>query len=315
MKLIKQKLNKLALAAALSVSLGLVASSTYADRYVYVTHGQSADPFWSIVKNGAKTAAKDLGLELDYRSPQQFDAVRMARLIDAAVATNPDGLIVSVPDAKALSASIEKAVKKGIPVITINAGEEASKKLGALMHIGQSEYAAAVKAGKYMKARGVTNGVCVNQEQGNSSLDARCAGFVEGLGGKADVLATSMDPTEIRNAILAYLKQHPDVNGILTLGSTAAEPAVDALAAYKKGDHGIKLGTFDLSPRVLQDVSDGKIEFALDQQQFLQGYLPLMVMNNYNKFKLLPSDISTGPNLITKDKAAAVIKLSKAGYR
>jgi len=315
MKLIKQKLNKIALATALSVSMGLVASSAYAERYAYVTHGQSSDPFWSIVKNGANQAAKELGVELDYRSPQQFDAVRMARLIDAAVATNPDGLVVSVPDTEALSASIEKAVRKGIPVITINAGENASKDLGAIMHIGQSEFAAAVKAGKYMKAKGVTNGVCVNQEQGNSSLDARCAGFVEGLGGKADVLATSMDPTEIRNAIIAYLKQHPEVNGILTLGSTAAEPAVDALAAYKKGDNGIKLGTFDLSPRVLKDVSEGKIEFALDQQQFLQGYMPIVVMQNYTRFELLPSDIATGPNLITKEKAAAVIKLSKEGYR
>lgn len=315
MKLTKRlKLSLLAMACGSALSL--TAGNAVAERYVYVTHGQSADPFWSIVKNGAQRAADELKLELEYRSPQQFDAVRMSRLIDAAVASKPDGLVVSVPDAKALGKSIEKAVKKGIPVITINAGEKESKSLGALMHVGQSEFAAAVKAGAYMKAKGVTRGVCVNQEQGNSSLDARCAGFVEGLGGKADVLAVTLDPTEIRNAIIAYLKQNPDVDGMLTLGSTGAEPAVDALADYKRGEHKIMLGTFDLSPRVLKDVSEGKIEFALDQQQFLQGYMPLVVMHNYTQFELLPSeDIATGPNLITKDKAAAVIKLSKQGYR
>lgn len=293
-----------------------VSATQAADRYVYVTHGQASDPFWSVVKNGAETAANEMGLALEYRSPQQFDATRMARLIDSAVASRPAGLVVSIPDVEALEDSIRKAVKLGIPVVSINAGEGASAGLGALMHIGQSEFLAAKKAGAYMKEQGVTKGVCVNQEQGNSSLDARCEGFIEGLGGNADVLAVPLGPIEIRNAVSIYLKQNPDVDGILTLGSTGAEPTVDALDAFKKGEHNIKLATFDLSPRVLNDVANGKILFALDQQQYLQGYLPLMVLHNFNRAELLPAEnIQTGPNLITKDKAKAVIQYATNGLR
>jgi simple sugar transport system substrate-binding protein len=287
-----------------------------AENYVYITHGQAADAFWSVVKNGAEAAADDLDLDLQYRSPQQFDTVQMARMIDAAVAGKPGGLVVSIPDAEALGPSIQRAVKRGIPVISINSGEEFSAQFGALLHIGQSEYEAAKRAGDYMRAKGVSNAVCVNQEQGNAALDIRCNGFADGLAGRSDVLAVTLDPTEIRNTILAYLKNHPQVDGLLTLGATSAEAAIPAMAQYKDGKHDILLGTFDLTPVVLEAIDDGKIEFALDQQQFLQGYLPLVMLHNYVRAGLRPAaNIQTGPNFITRDTAADVIEFSRKGLR
>jgi len=106
-------------------------------RIIVVTHGQAADPFWSVVKNGVDQAAKELGVRVEYRAPQTFDMVRMAQLIDAAVAAKPDGLVVSIPDANALGRSIQAAVRAGIPVISINSGADVFKRLGVLMHVGQ----------------------------------------------------------------------------------------------------------------------------------------------------------------------------------
>jgi simple sugar transport system substrate-binding protein len=156
-------------------------------RIVVVTHGQASDPFWSVVKNGVDAGAKRMGAKVSYQAPKTFDMVAMSRLIDAAVATKPDGLVVSIPDAKALGKSIKKAVAAGIPVISINSGSDEFAKLGVLAHVGQTEYLAGLGGGKRMAAAGVKNALCVNQEVGNAALDLRCKGFTDAMkkaGGK-----------------------------------------------------------------------------------------------------------------------------------
>ena len=285
-------------------------------KIVVVTHGQVSDSFWLVVKNGVELAAKETGSDVEYRAPEKFDMVAMSQLIDAAVASKPDGLIVSIPDAEALGKSIQAAVAAKIPVISINSGSDVSKKLGCLMHVGQEEETAGKGAGERMKAEGVKKGMVINQEVGNVGLDLRAKGFSQGLGTKAEVLAVKMDFTEARNAVASYLQKNSDVEGILALGPTGAEPALQALEAAGKLDK-VKFGTFDLSPTVLQAIAAGKMEFAIDQQQFLQGYLPVVIMANYIKFGLLPatSSLPTGPGFVTKDTAKQVIDLSKKGIR
>ncbi|MCE0495215.1 sugar ABC transporter substrate-binding protein [Vibrio salinus] len=307
-----EKLAKSIVAVFLTLLVGMGIAQAQ-ERYIYVTHGQSGDAFWDVVKNGAQTAAGELGVILDYRSPAQFSGAEMAKMINEAVASKPDGLVVSIPDADALSDAIKNAVEKGIPVISINSGEDFSSEFGAIMHIGQSEYAAAEKAGIFMGKHGVTNGLCVNHEPDNVGLLARCDGFIEGLGGSGDVLDVSSNPQQIETAVENYLKEHPEVNGILTLSTLSAEPSLKAIAASGSS---VKLGTFDLSTDVLQNVSKGRIMFALDQQQYLQGYMPLVVLHNYNRAALLPSEnIQTGPNMITQDKAQAVIGYTQEKMR
>src|SRR5437868_8930885 len=145
-------------------------------RFIVVGHGQASDPFWSVVKNGVDAGAKDMGVQVEYQAPGRFDMVAMAQLIDAAVASNPDGLVVSIPDANALGPSIQKAVAAGIPVISINSGSDVSKSLGALLHVGQDEYSAGKAAGEKLKELGGKVAICVNQEVGNVALDLRCKG-------------------------------------------------------------------------------------------------------------------------------------------
>lgn len=289
-------------------------------RIVVVSHGQASDPFWSVVKNGVDAAAADLGVQVEYQAPQTFDMVAMSQLIDAAVASNPDGLVVSIPDGDALGPSIRAAVAAGIPVISMNSGYDVAEELGALTHVGQTEYEAGYGGGKRMAAAGVTEALCVNQEVGNMALDQRCQGFGDALaeaGINSTVLAVDLaDPTDAQQRIVGALTSNPNVNGILTLGPTGASPALKALRDEGKLGQ-IELATFDLSPEVLEAVRDGDMLFAIDQQQYVQGYLPivLLTLNKENLNTPGSNLIMTGPGFVTQDTAAQVIDLSEEGTR
>ena len=285
-------------------------------RIAVVTHGQASDPFWSVVKNGVDQAATDMGVEVDYSAPETFDMVKMSQLIDAAVASDPDGLAVSVPDADALQESIQKANEAGIPMVTLNSGVDDYEQLGALTHVGQTEFIAGEGAGERLANEGVDNALCINQEVGNVALDDRCAGFEEGLGGQVEVVAVSLtNPTEAQAKIETVVRQNPDINGMLALGPTGAEPALKALRETGKLQD-ITLATFDLAPSVLQAIDQGDMVFAIDQQQYLQGYLPVVYLTNYIQYGVVPAEeVLTGPAFVTEDNAEQVIDLSKKGIR
>ncbi len=289
-------------------------------RIVVVSHGQASDPFWSVVKNGVDQAASDMRVTVEYQAPQTFDMVAMSQLIDAAVASEPDGLVVSIPDADALGDSIRAAVAAGIPVISMNSGSDVAAELGILNHVGQTEYEAGYGGGQRMAAAGATNALCVNQEVGNVALDLRCQGFTDAMaesGGTVEILAVDLaDPIDAQQRIAAGLTANPDIDSVLTLGPTGAAPAMEALS--ESGQLGeILLATFDLGPEVLEAVRDGDMLFAIDQQQYLQGYLPVVLLTllNENLNTVANNVIMTGPGFVTQDTAAQVIELSAAGTR
>jgi simple sugar transport system substrate-binding protein len=289
-------------------------------RFVAVTHGQASDPFWSVAANGFKDGAADMGVTVEYRAPSTFDMVQMSQLIDAAVASQPDGLFVSIPDASALGPSIQKAVDAGIPVISMNSGSDVFASLGVLVHVGQTEQAAGVLAGQKMKEAGATKAICVNQEVGNSALDLRCQGFQEGFGSPVEVVPVDLnDPTGITSTVSGKLQSDSAIDGVLTLGPSAATPALQALTdAGKLGK--VKLATFDLSTDVLNAIDKGDMLFAIDQAQYLQGYLPVALMVKYLETGAIPLGgqdrvILTGPQFVTKDNAKQVIQYTEQGVR
>ncbi len=287
-----------------------------------VTHGQAVDGFWGVVRNGVKAAGNDMGVTVNYSAPgQESDMPGMSALIDAAVAKKPSGIVVSIPNPDALSPSIKKAVDAGIPVISMNSGSDVFKSLGILAHVGQTEFQAGLGAGERFKAAGVKNAVCFNQEVGNQALTLRCNGFFQGLGlaeGAGKVLTGNIsNPGDMQAKMAAALQADPTIDGILTLGPSVAEPALAAIAAAGRP---VRLATFDLSPAVLTAVKDGKMEFAIDQQQFIQGYLPIVILTNYVETRNLPTGdgtglVMTGPGFVTKDNAADVIALAAKGLR
>lgn len=301
---------------SLAVAATLAAGPAVAQEIVVVTHGQAADPFWSVVKNGVDLAAEHTGADVSYRAPETFDMVQMSNLIDAAVNQEPDGLVVSIPDADALSPAIERAIMAGIPVISMNSGSDVAEELGVLLHVGQSEYDAGVAAGEALAEMGGTVGICVNQEVGNVALDLRCEGFEAGFGGTVEVLPTPMQPTEVRSRVQAALDSNPDIDTVLALGAaTAGEPALEAVRNMGMLES-VNVATFDMSPAFLEAVAAGEAAFAIDQQQFLQGYLPVSLLALHANYGLIPAgDIPSGPNLVTEDKAEQVIDLSAQGIR
>ncbi|MDP8908895.1 MAG: sugar ABC transporter substrate-binding protein, partial [Chloroflexota bacterium] len=226
------------------------------ERFVVVTHGQAADPFWSVVQRGVEQAAQDYGVTAEYQAPTTFDMVQMGQLIDAAVASQPDGLVVSIPDADALRDPVQRAIDAGIPVVSINSGSEVAEELGVLTHVGQTEYEAGLAGGERMAEAGVTNAICFIQEQGNAGLEERCRGFADGMraaGGTVENIAGDLnDPTSITQRIQASGRE-------------------------------VQLATFDLSSDVLQAIQAGDILFAIDQQQYLQGYLPITLLTLYSR--------------------------------
>ncbi|MFD6826579.1 sugar ABC transporter substrate-binding protein [Streptomyces sp. NPDC060085] len=286
-------------------------------KIIAVTHGQAADPYWSVVKRGVDEAARDLGVSVSYQSPQTFDIAEMQKLLDAAIAQKPDGIVVSLPDVDALAPGVKKAVASGIPVVSIDAGEDEAPKLGVMTHVGASQFDSGKQAGERLARMGVKKIACINHEQGNSSLDVRCEGLRAGLKGSGgsvtNVAINGKDPTDSQQRMTAIFKSG-SYDAAVALGSLGVEPM---LAAAKASDFKGKLASFDLSPEILQAVDDGKMTFAIDAQQYLMGYLPVMLLAQHAEYGLTPSEplTPTGPAFVTKENAAKIIQLAKEGVR
>ena len=299
-------MKKLILTAA---AAALMAGAAHAERYVMITHTQGTDPFWPVVEKGGRDAADAVGATLEYNFDVSGDMAAMAQLIEAAAATQPDGIIVSLPDADALGPAIRSAVADGIPVITMNSGLEASAELGALMHVGQPERLAGQKAGERAAAEGVTNGLCLNQEAFNTALVDRCTGYFEGVGGDLNMIDVSNDPAQIETRTAAALQADPSIDGVLAVGPHVCEAANRAI---KEVGADVHLACFDLSPGVMDMIQAGDAAFTIDQQQRLQGYMPVIVLHLYNTGAgLLPgANIPSGPGFVDASNAASVSALA-----
>ncbi len=289
------------------LAIALVGPAAHAQeklRFLMVTHGDASDGFWASVKEGADRAAAEADVEVVYRAPASFDLEEMAALVTAAVEEKPDGLIVSIPNADAVAGPIRAAVNAGIPVITINSGFDVSRSLGALLHVGQSEYEAGRVAGDMMRKLGGNKALCINHELGNVGLDLRCKGFIDGFAGSVEVMPVDTDPAKAGEAIAERLSEDAEIDVALALNATiAGEPAVAAVKALADGRK-VRVGTFDVTDAMLNAVADGAASFAIDQQPFLQGYLPVEYLTLLKREGVVPvSNVSTGPRLITLNEA------------
>jgi simple sugar transport system substrate-binding protein len=280
-----------------------------------ITHGEG-DSFWAVAKKGAEQAGKDLGVTVKY-SESNNDPQEQAQLIEAAVTEEVDGIAVSAPDPDAIQDSVKTAIDAGIPVITLNSGAEESADLGAITHVGQTETIAGQGAGAKLKEAGATKIICIIHEQGNVGLNQRCEGAKKGFGGEVENLQVAgiSDISTSLTEIQSKLESDDSIDGVLSLNPDIAMAARDAVAGAGSE---ATVGTFDLSGDVIQAIQDDEIAFAVDQQQYLQGYLPVVFLT-LNKTNLntvgggLP--VLTGPGFVTKENAAEIQKLAEAGTR
>lgn len=273
--------------------------------------------FWGIVEKGAKDAAAVYGIDL--RSGGSRDPAEQSGLIEDYVASGVDGIIVSLANPDAMRDAVAKAVDAGIPVITINSGVSVYKEFGAMTHVGQTEIVAGNGAGEKFSDMGATKVLCVIHEEANIALEERCDGIAETFTGEVErfnVASTGIeDPAGTLATIQDKLTADPSIDAVIGLNPTISMAALDAVKAAGGGQ---MMGTFDLSPDVLQAILDGEIAFAIDQQQYLQGYLPVVFLYLYNVNANtvgggLP--VLTGPGFVTADNAADVMDLASQGTR
>jgi simple sugar transport system substrate-binding protein len=287
-------------------------------RIAVVTHGQASSPFWAIVRNGVEAAARQMDVVVSYRAPDVYSLERMKGLIDQAVASRPDGLVVSIPE-PGLAPAIRRAVRAGIPVVSINSGSDVYRRLGVLAHVGQPEERAGFEAGRRLAAAGAHRVLCVNQQIGNQGLDARCRGLaraMRGAGGRARVLGVD-DQSPATPRKIADAVRSGQIDGVLALNSISGIQAVKGVRQIDRSD-AVKVATFDLGPDVLRAVQAHQLLFAVDQQAYLQGYLPIVLLTERARYGLFPAQgdvLPTGPNFVTARTAGKAIELSKRSIR
>ncbi|MEJ5218307.1 sugar ABC transporter substrate-binding protein [Cognatishimia sp. D5M38] len=305
--------KKLVLAAAVVAAPLMAATSAAADgeKYILVSHAPDSDSWWNTIKNGIALAGDQMGVEVEYRNPPTGDLADMARIIEQAAASGPNGIITTLSDYDVLSGPIKAAVDSGIDVIIMNSGTpEQAREVGALMYVGQPEYDAGLAAGIRAKGDGVGSFLCVNHYISSPSSTERCQGFADGLGIElgSQMIDSGQDPAEIKNRVLAYLNANPDTDAVLTLGPTSADPTL--LALDENGMAGdIYFGTFDLGEEIVKGLKAGVINWGIDQQPFLQAYLPVVVLTNYHRYGVLPgNNINSGPGFVTADGLTLVEK-------
>jgi simple sugar transport system substrate-binding protein len=280
-----------------------------------VTHGDGGS-FWSVAKKGAEDGAKAMGVELKY-SESNNDPEKQAQMIEAAVTEDVDGLAVSAPNPDAIEGAVQKAVDAGIPVITLNSGAEESAELGAITHVGQTETIAGEGAGAKLKEAGAKKILCIIHEQGNVGLNQRCEGAKSSFGGDVENLqvAGTADVSTSLTEIQSKLESDTSIDGVLALNPDIAMAARDAAQGANSE---AKVATFDLSGDVVKAIKDGSILFAVDQQQYLQGYLPVvfLTLNKTNANTVGGGQpVLTGPGFVEQDNAETVEQLAEEGTR
>ena len=281
------------------------------------THGDGGT-FWSVAQKGAEAAAADLGVTLDYQGSNN-DAAKQAQTIDAGVSAGCSGIAASAPDPEAIKSAMLAAHDAGIPTVTMNSGSSVFASLGAFTHIGQDEVVAGEQAGLKFNAMGVKHVLCPIQEANNVGLQDRCKGLANTFKGKVtnfNLDGGLADLTAASAKIQAALQADASIDAVFALNADiAAKAVVPAEQALGKTLH---VGTVDMSPEALSFIADGTMDFAIDQQQYAQGYLSVvflyLALTNGNEVGG-GAPVYSGPGFVTKDNVAKVQSLVTAGTR
>ena len=303
------------------------AQKQYKYTVYYISHGGPGDPWWGPVIKGAKLAGDLLGVKVIYEGPEKFSVQWLVNALEAAAAKNPDGIIITITDYKALDQPLRRVIEKGIPVIAVNVPDPRpeGERIPYMSYIGQDEYQAGYQLAKYVikwfkenKGRPPKAAVIGIHEPGHLGLEARAKGIQdafkeEGLTPPEKIDITT-ETTTAYSRFESYLVKHPDVEVIFTLGPLGAHPAMKLIR--DKGLQGkVYVATVDLDDQILKGIQDGIVIAAVSQQPFAQGFLPVVYMYLYLEYGILPpKHVPTGPTIIDKNTIDIIKKqIEKTG--
>ncbi|NEA97855.1 substrate-binding domain-containing protein [Streptomyces sp. SID13726] len=280
-----------------------------------ITHSGKDDAFWELVQKGAEAAAAKDGVELTYANDP--DPTKQAQLVRDAIGDRVDGIAVTLAKPAAMKAPVAAARAAGIPVVGLNSGIDAWKSQGVLEYFGQDESVAGTAVGNKLNELKAKHALCVIHERGNVALEARCAGVKKTFGGRTENLyVEGTDPEAVDTALTAQLRQNPSIDEVVTNG---AQFALDAVESVRASGSKAQVATFDLSNDLVKAIRDGDVQFAVDQQPYLQGYLAVdalwLYRTNGNISGGGVAPVLTGPAFVTRTNVATVAKFAAAGTR
>jgi simple sugar transport system substrate-binding protein len=278
-----------------------------------VTHEVPGDSFWDLIRKGAEAAAKKDNIELRYSNDPE--APNQANLVQTAIDSGVKGIAVTLAKPDAMRAAVQNAESKGIPVVAFNAGLDAWQAMGVKEYFGQDGYIAGQSAGDRLKKEGARKAICVIQEQGHVDLEARCAGVKNTFPATENLNVNGKDMPSVESTITAKLQQDPSIDYVVTLG---APFALTAVQSAKNAGSNAKIGTFDTNAALVDAINAGEVQWAVDQQPYLQGYLAVdslwLYLSNGNVIGGGQPTL-TGPSFIDKSNIEAVAEYAKAGTR
>ncbi|KUO06215.1 sugar ABC transporter substrate-binding protein [Streptomyces caeruleatus] len=280
-----------------------------------VTHQAPGDTFWDIVRKGAEAAAAKDNIKLIYSADP--NAGNQANLVQNAIDQKVDGIAITLAKPDALKDVVSKAEAANIPVVGLNSGVSEWQKLGLMEFFGQDETVAGEALGKRLNEAGAKKAVCVVQEQGNIGLTQRCDGVKKTFEGTTETLnVNGTDMPSVKSTITAKLKTDSDIDYVVALG---APYALTAAQSVDESGSKAKVATFDLNKELTGAISKGDIEFAVDQQPYLQGYLAIdslwLYKNNGNYMGGGEAPVLTGPAFVDKTNVEQIDKFAAKGTR
>lgn len=317
--------STLALALLGSVVASPAFVSAQEEKLVFyeASHAWQGHPFWNVLNKGMQDAAEKYGVDvISLQENTPPNSGQQSERIDRAISAQPDGLIVSLPDARGVEASLARATEQGIPIIAMNVGDArpSGERIPYLFYIGGDERLGGERAAQYILSHATPqSGVCVNTNAGQSGLVARCEGFTttyEAAGIPASTIVVPPDsPTQAAEQFRAYLISNPDVQSVFVVDPTYTIEIMKVLEEAGKSE-AVSLFSYDLSNEVIDAIEQGKIMGTIDQQQYLQGYLAVefLYLNRTRGFTLA-QDILTGPAIVDAANAADVKANVAAGDR
>ena len=289
--------------------------------------GNSAsEQFWQVLINGFEQAGEDLGFEARFRAPGPkgyASAYEYTLAVENAIASKPDGIAVADTRPEAMNATLKQAVDMGIPVVLANSGSiDSVKETGALTFVGLDEWANGVKGGEMLRETGAKHAVLVTLAPGIPDIDKRTNGFIEGFKpGKTTLvevpLETLFDTPKLVNAMMATMEKDETIDSIFSTGGCCSPAMIIARERLGERGESFHSGSIALGDPVLRALVDGRQDFALDHQQYVQGYLPGVILMQYIRYGITPASefIPTGPGIVTAENAAQIIELSAQNFR
>ena len=315
--------KRAALAATVGVVLGCAAflgpASSAAENsphytFAMITHGQPGDAFWDIIRKGAEAAAAKDNVKLVYLANPT--ASGEAQLVVNAIQQHVDGIALTLAFPDAMASAVKQAQAAGIPIVGFNAGGNDWKRAGLLGYVGQDETIAGEAVGERLNSDGSKSAICVDQQQGAVQLEERCNGIKKSFKGNLFVLyVPGYDMAGAQSRMVAKLQQDPTIDYVVTLGAPFVPTA---LKAVQMAGSKAKVGTFDLTPTAVNLVQQGQLQWAVDQQPFVEGYeaIDLLWLYKTNGDTVGGGQaVLTGPTFVTKENVDEVAKYAKQGTR